>query len=601
MKANVAAAARIALLLVLVVMAWRVVNYRSMYEPGPDSSLFMSIGWHVLNGRVLYSEAQSGPPIVYTLNALALAIGGDGINSVRAMERGVAVVGVGAFFVAVLFAFGRFWLAWITSALFLFHFYRLGVIEDGNVTEEYGAVFLLLGIAGVIVASKSTERRRVVLDILAGTAFALAVLCKEPFLLIVVPWFAFVAWPRNGDWVDARRRSTSFLAGAAAPVLVFLGYLVSHDAWTPWLDTVAVSLAYTADGPQDVNKFVRLFERMRVQMVPLLAGVTAAALGLVSLSRWRSVRSHDGVPLAIVASMVMSLIAVAMGARFYGHYYLFFAPLFGLSCACGIAFVADLVSSNRRWQGVALAAGVGLLAIDAGELKTFARNVSTSAQRWEGHWLSAFVARNSAPGDAIWAPWKPLLYVESRRLAPTKWQSVFDIYFVDTPGSTAADKFTTLRAELEARPPQVIVISPLPGSGPTRGPADDFLRRSGLATWIATHYESAFCTSDGDTDVLLRKGMAHGSAATAASSDSVAMHIGLMSQYVRVDKAQAIACFRLLLSRNPTHYGATYQLAKALDVAGRTDEATVQWRTVLRLARAAFDSTTEREALARLR
>ncbi len=66
------------------------------------------------------------------------------------------------------------------------------------------------------------------------------------------------------------------------------------------------------------------------------------------------------------------------------------------------------------------------------------------------------------------------------------------------------------------------------------------------------------------------------------------------------DPADAVAHFKKALDVNPTHYGATFQLARALDRAGRKDEAKAQWERVLRMAQQASDPPLVEAARARL-
>ena len=47
-----------------------------------------------------------------------------------------------------------------------------------------------------------------------------------------------------------------------------------------------------------------------------------------------------------------------------------------------------------------------------------------------------------------------------------------------------------------------------------------------------------------------------------------------------------------MLARNPNHYGATFQLAVALDQAGKKAEARPIWEKMLKLAEAAKDKET---------
>jgi Flp pilus assembly protein TadD len=60
------------------------------------------------------------------------------------------------------------------------------------------------------------------------------------------------------------------------------------------------------------------------------------------------------------------------------------------------------------------------------------------------------------------------------------------------------------------------------------------------------------------------------------------------------DANAAIAQLRALLARNPGHYGANWQLARALDAAGRRDEAREAWMKMLELTEAAGDKANEK-------
>jgi Flp pilus assembly protein TadD len=87
---------------------------------------------------------------------------------------------------------------------------------------------------------------------------------------------------------------------------------------------------------------------------------------------------------------------------------------------------------------------------------------------------------------------------------------------------------------------------------------------------------------------------------SAAEQQGTLMKAGLDALYLRRDPSAAAAEFRKLLLLNPTHYGATYQLATALDGAGKPDEARPLWETVLRMAGSYNDRPTADTARARL-
>jgi Tfp pilus assembly protein PilF len=90
-------------------------------------------------------------------------------------------------------------------------------------------------------------------------------------------------------------------------------------------------------------------------------------------------------------------------------------------------------------------------------------------------------------------------------------------------------------------------------------------------------------------------------AAPDTVSEAGMMARGLDLMYTRNDPAGAIEQFNGILARNRTHYGATYQLAVALDRAGRKADAKAVWQRVLPMAIQFKDQKTIDTARARLR
>lgn len=78
------------------------------------------------------------------------------------------------------------------------------------------------------------------------------------------------------------------------------------------------------------------------------------------------------------------------------------------------------------------------------------------------------------------------------------------------------------------------------------------------------------------------------------------MDVGLDALYRARRFEEAIAAFQRVLALNHEHYGATYQLAAALDGAGRREEANRLWPRVLELAHRDADEKTASEVRARL-
>ena len=79
------------------------------------------------------------------------------------------------------------------------------------------------------------------------------------------------------------------------------------------------------------------------------------------------------------------------------------------------------------------------------------------------------------------------------------------------------------------------------------------------------------------------------------------MIIGLDLLYAKNNPSAAADEFRKVLALKPQHYGATYQLAKSLDMAGKHGEAKPLWTKMVSMAEAVNDKTTADTARARLK
>jgi Tfp pilus assembly protein PilF len=114
------------------------------------------------------------------------------------------------------------------------------------------------------------------------------------------------------------------------------------------------------------------------------------------------------------------------------------------------------------------------------------------------------------------------------------------------------------------------------------------------------YWEKALAMAQGYADAPTAEKARARLAAPGVVSVETLMRRGLDALYAHQDPAAAAAAFRQVLDRNPAHYGATFQLASALDAAGKGAEARPLWRKMLDMAVAANDTKTADTARARL-
>lgn len=105
---------------------------------------------------------------------------------------------------------------------------------------------------------------------------------------------------------------------------------------------------------------------------------------------------------------------------------------------------------------------------------------------------------------------------------------------------------------------------------------------------------------DQETVAVARARLGQSGAASEPAGEEAVMKSGLDLLYTKRDPNAAAAEFRKILKLNPNHYGATFQLAMALDQAGKKAEARPIWEKMLKLAEATNDKETQKTARNRL-
>ncbi len=124
------------------------------------------------------------------------------------------------------------------------------------------------------------------------------------------------------------------------------------------------------------------------------------------------------------------------------------------------------------------------------------------------------------------------------------------------------------------------------------------LERAGKTSEARAQWQKTLALADAmrdkETATMARARLGPAPAASEPATDEAVMKSGVDLLYSRHDPNGAIAEFRKVLARTPNHYGATFQLAAALDQAGKKSEARPLWEKMLKLAEAANDKETLR-------
>ena len=412
----------------------------------------------VLRGGHLYTDtADRKPPLVPYLYAAVFAVRGTA-DLIAVHELAILVVWLTALVLAREAGRAAAWLFVATSTSFL-------------PIDVMAANFELFMLLPATLAMLVARRRGLLSALAAGALVALAALCKQTALVMVMPVAYRVSQkgPRSVVAMGLGMIGTLALAAAAWPGLVF---------WT-----MTGNGGYLAiDGVVE-------------HVLPRLVGMTAA-FGAATAGLWWLVARGWTTRLAHLDRwlwLLANVIAVSAGLRFFGHYYLHLLP-----AACAIAATAfpemPVVTQRRIVAYTALAAVVFAM------LGFWGRQLHSMPDYRP---LAAEVARRTGPDDRveIWGNYPEVLWAADRRPASRFVHSNFLTGFSSgrpigpqTAASVTPGAWRMWLDDVEAHPPALLLdTSPSGMRDYGRYPMRDF---PFLSAYVEQHYRRV-ATIDG--------------------------------------------------------------------------------------------------------
>lgn len=282
-----------------------------------DSAVFNYVGRVILHGGMPYRDTfDHKGPLIYLIDAF-----GQFINS----EYGVWIV-------EVVFFFGLFYFSYkiaqlmgcgelssmliITITMISLYLY----FEGGNLTEEYGCFFIMVGLFVFIKYFREEKISRIYL-ILCGFSFgAVCMLRINMISLWMVMCVAVV--------VNCIRKKKAgelpgfiiwFFTGTGIMIVPIFIWLIVNDAFIPFIDDYFVfNLTYTSDPVQTS------FENMRSVVHGFL--ITAPVVMCISMSVLYCLKEKKIWDILTGISIVVSLVMICISGRPYMHYAMVMVP-----------------------------------------------------------------------------------------------------------------------------------------------------------------------------------------------------------------------------------------------------------------------------------
>ncbi len=453
-------------MLFLLFLSWKSLDFFTHQRLFTDSAIFAAVAQHMAAGKLLYQEVwDHKPPMIYFINWFTMFWSDNIHPAIRNMERFFSLLATLSLFYIAYQVTSKLWIALMAPISFHWLFYLPQTIQGGNVTEEYGAVFLLLGMANVFLAKNSQYPFNNIFPFTAGFFFACAALTKEPFFVSSIIWFVYLIQFQKSGFEKFRMSLLALLGSFSVAIILILGFLYS-GILNDWLDVIAYNFAYIQHSKQDGNAIANLIKHASIAYEYVLSQsytiLILAAFGIASCFHLKFAKKHHCISWWITAALVLDFLATTLSGFQIPHYYLQIIPSLCLVSTIGILFLYE--QFQRLPFSVWILIGailISLFTFDLSNSKKFAQRFFTPSGRVNLGPISYSLKSRKEPGDTFWAHLgeNARYYTEAGLLSPSKYIYLYDHLFLDSWLTTAEEKKNQLINALQTNPPTYTVYS----------------------------------------------------------------------------------------------------------------------------------------------
>lgn len=168
--------------------------------------------------------------------------------------------------------------------------------------------------------------------LLAGMAIASAILFKYQALFAAMAFFSFLLLDKPF------RSALLFFLGSFIVGMGFVAVILMQGSWSEfWFWGVQFNWDYIGQGLHGSEMFMRLLRRSLETVLP---AILPWGIGILAVVKFRS--------KFLSLWLLMSLVAILLGGRFFGHYFL--QPLVPLCVLAALLLPQLWKSDSRRWR-----------------------------------------------------------------------------------------------------------------------------------------------------------------------------------------------------------------------------------------------------------
>ncbi len=465
-------------------------SYKSM---STDSGTFAYCGQIVRDGGLMYRDCwDNKPPAVYYLNAAAIWLGGANPFAIWLFQAVWLTIAVLLYFMILIRVWEHTGLAALSAFVLLLLVLYPDIFQGGNYTETYAILPVVLSLGAFWAYLRSGRKRWLIaLGLLAAAGFLL----KPTYIAVGLAAAISIAF------LELRRRSFRTLlvnlaiiaVSAAIPLLlVGLYWVIKQDFYELWFATFLHNLTYLSEGfsVRSLYGTARMFLIQQPMVgLTILVGIS---LGVFLYQYGRLIFSFRVPPLTEVESftpgrmdpgnvrvwflagvflaIILDVAFLASSGKNFGHYLQVLLPGMVVAMVYLLFFLRLSIRQDRLSRSLQASVLAAILIVSIGggleiaakelpnlqELKAFITTPHLTV--YQPTELEQYIIDHSSSADSvlIWAGHPGMNFVTQRR-SPTKYIFLLQLF---APTPYGPNGFTEFLADLDADPPELIVVQP---------------------------------------------------------------------------------------------------------------------------------------------
>ncbi|MBQ7594791.1 MAG: hypothetical protein IJU48_10620 [Synergistaceae bacterium] len=284
-------------------------------SPGTDSAVFFVMGRGIAAGKIMYKELFDHKGLyTYFLNYVAALI--DNRSTI-----GIFIVEFIFMFISAKFVHASFSLyadervSWLGTQIFIFFAFMRGILEGGNLTEEYALMFQVISIY-LLLRYIQDKHASPLYMFIHGINAGIVLFLRANLIMMWGGIAILVGYDllKEKNFAGFGKNLAAGLLGLLAGVLPVIIYVVRTGSVSDAIFAIfTYNMSYINNGQSLLMRIVMTIFKLNYNTIILMLAIIFSLI----LSFRRKY---------YILLLALSVLSVSLSGRRYGHYYIYLVP-----------------------------------------------------------------------------------------------------------------------------------------------------------------------------------------------------------------------------------------------------------------------------------